>query len=55
MSEHDYDPEIVDYVTAVANRYGVQGLEDMIKLAQDQLETARAALAELGEQDPSEE
>jgi len=55
MSERDYDPEIVDYVTAVANRYGVQGLEEMIELAQEQLETARAALEELGREDSSEE
>jgi hypothetical protein len=49
MTERDYEPEIVDAVQHVANRYGVGGLEDLITLAQEQLPIARAALAALEE------
>jgi len=52
-SGHAIDPVIVDYVTSVANRFGVGGLEDMIALASEELETARAALAALAEPDTS--
>jgi len=44
MSDHDIEPEIADAVQSVANRYGVQGLEDLITLAQEELVVARKAL-----------
>jgi hypothetical protein len=47
--EHEIDQVIVDYVQHTANRFGVQGLEDMITLAKAQLEVSRAALKELGD------
>jgi hypothetical protein len=47
MAEQQYDPVIVEYVEAVAARFGAAGLEDLIELASAELETARAALAEL--------
>jgi hypothetical protein len=52
---HPVDPVIVEFVTSVANRFGVGGLEDMIALASTELETARAALAALAEPDPDSE
>lgn len=48
MTDRDYEPEIVDAVQHVANRYGIAGLEDLIVLAQAELEEARRAYAELG-------
>jgi hypothetical protein len=47
MTDRDYEPEIVDAVQHVANRYGVAGLEDLITLAQEELPIARHALEEL--------
>lgn len=47
MTDRDYEPEIVDAVQHVANRYGVNGLEDLIELAQRELVVARSALEEL--------
>ena len=47
MTEREYEPEIVDAVQHVANRYGVAGLEDLIVLAQEELVVARKALEEL--------
>ena len=47
MTDRDYEPEIVDAVQHVANRYGVAGLEDLIALAQEELPIARQALEEL--------
>ena len=47
MSEHTVDPAVVEAVEAIENRFGVQGLEDLIALAQRHLTTARAALEEL--------
>jgi hypothetical protein len=47
MTERDFEPEIVDAVQHVANRYGAAGLEDLIALAQDELVVARKALEEL--------
>ncbi len=41
------DPVIVEYVTTIANRFGAGGLEDMIALAGEKLDTARVALAQL--------
>jgi hypothetical protein len=53
MSDQDVEraiePEIAEAVQSVANRYGARGLEDLIVLAQEQLEVARAALAALEE------
>ena len=47
MTERDYEPEIVDAVQHVANRYGAPGLEDLIELAQVEVVAARKALEEL--------
>jgi hypothetical protein len=52
-NEHPIDPVIVEFVTTVTNRFGVSGLEDMIALASKELETAKAALAQLAELDAS--
>lgn len=41
------DPVIVDAVTNIANRFGVQGLCDLIALAREELAKAEAALREL--------
>lgn len=45
MSE--VDPEIVETVRDVRNRFGVVGLRDLIALAQQELVTTQAAIAEL--------
>ncbi|GAW51360.1 MULTISPECIES: hypothetical protein [unclassified Nocardioides] len=47
MSDHTIEPDIAEAVHAVANRYGVAGLEDLIDLAQQELVVARKALEEL--------
>ncbi|QWF20950.1 hypothetical protein KM427_18600 [Nocardioides sp. LMS-CY] len=47
MTDREYEPEIVEAVQQVANRYGVGGLEDLIDLAQQELVVARSALEEL--------
>lgn len=47
MSDREIEPDITDAVQAVANRYGVSGLEDLIALAQEELVVARQALEEL--------
>jgi len=49
MTEQSIDPVIVDAVQQVENRFGAQGLEDLITLAERHLATARAALEELAE------
>lgn len=49
MTDRDYEPEIIEAVQHVANRYGVGGLEDLITLAQEQLPIARKALEALEE------
>jgi hypothetical protein len=51
LNGHPVDPVIVEYVTTITNRFGVGGLEDMIALAQQELATAKAALAQLAEPD----
>jgi uncharacterized small protein (DUF1192 family) len=43
------DPVISDAVHMVSNRFGVQGLTDLIALAQDELARAEAALRELSD------
>jgi hypothetical protein len=45
----DIDPAIAEAVDGVANRFGVQGLEQMIGYAEQALADARAALAELAD------
>jgi hypothetical protein len=46
---HDIDPAIAEAVDGVGNRFGAQGLEQMIAYAEDALAEARAALARLAE------
>lgn len=43
----DVDPLIADVVTQVTNRFGVEGLNEMIELAQINRERAEAAVQEL--------
>jgi hypothetical protein len=45
--QHEPDPAVVEAVEAVRDRFGAAGLRDMIELAQRELVTAEAALAEL--------
>lgn len=45
----DIDPAIADAVDGVGNRFGAQGLEQMIGYAERALADARAALAELAQ------
>lgn len=45
------DPAIAEAVDGVANRFGAQGLEQMIGYAEMSLADARAALAELADTD----
>ena len=49
MSEQQeqVDPVIVDAVENISNRFGAQGLCDLIALARDELARAEAALKEL--------
>ena len=47
MTDREIEPDIAEAVHAVANRYGVAGLEDLIALAQEELVVARQALEEL--------
>lgn len=43
------DPVIAEAVESIGNRFGSQGLRDLIALAQEQLERAEAALRELSD------
>ncbi len=43
----EIDPVIADAVEHISNRFGVQGLCDLIALARDELARAEAALKEL--------
>ena len=52
MTDREIEPDIVDAVHTVENRYGVAGLEDLIALAQEELVVARKALEELEELAP---
>jgi hypothetical protein len=45
----DLDPAIAEAVDGVTNRFGAEGLEQMIGYAETRLAEARAALAELGD------
>lgn len=54
MSEYktpsiEVDPVISDAVHTVSNRFGVQGLCDLIALAREELAAAEAALAQLSD------
>lgn len=41
------DPAVIEAVQSIENRFGAQGLEDLIDVAQRHLTSARAALEEL--------
>ncbi|MDP9443269.1 MAG: hypothetical protein M3P83_02530 [Actinomycetota bacterium] len=43
------DPAVVEAVRAVRDRFGAQGLRDLVALAQRELAAAEAVLAELGD------
>jgi hypothetical protein len=45
----ELDPAIAEAVDGVTNRFGAEGLEQMIAYAERSLEEARVALEELGE------
>lgn len=45
------DPVISEAVENISNRFGVQGLCDLIALAREELARAEAALRELGHAD----
>lgn len=45
--EHAVDPVISDAVHNISNRFGAQGLADLIALAREELARAEAALKEL--------
>jgi hypothetical protein len=47
IASTDIDPAIAEAVDMVGNRFGAQGLEQMIDYAQDALSVAREALDEL--------
>jgi len=46
---HHPDPVIVDAVEHVSNRFGAQGLADLIALAREEIAKAEAALKELSD------
>ena len=48
-TEDHIDPVISHAVHMVSNRFGVQGLTDLIELARDELARAEAALRELSD------
>ena len=48
---HAVDPAIEEAVDGVTNRFGAEGLEQMIAYAETSLATARAALEELADSD----
>lgn len=45
--QHQVDPVITDAVEHISNRFGAQGLCDLIAVARDELARAEAALREL--------
>ena len=51
MTQHSVDPAVTEAVEQIENRFGVQGLEDLITVAQRHLTSARAALDELRQLD----
>lgn len=48
-TSHQVDPEIVDLVDHVRNRYGAHGLRQLIDLATRQAEDTENALTELAD------
>jgi len=50
-SEKQVDPVIADAVGNISNRFGVQGLADLIALAREELARAESALQELEDLD----
>lgn len=50
-AEHPVDPVISEAVHNVSNRFGAQGLADLIALAREELARAEAALKELEQLD----
>ena len=51
QQQQNVDPVISDAVENIANRFGAQGLCDVIAVARDELARAEAALKELSELD----
>ena len=49
IASTDIDPAIAEAVDTVGNRFGAQGLEQMIEYAEKALAAAQAALDELAE------
>ena len=49
MTERPVDPIIQDAVQTIVNRFGAPGLEDLIDLAQRELEVAREELRRLAD------
>jgi hypothetical protein len=49
LASTDIDPAIAEAVDMVGNRFGAQGLEQMISYAEDALNVARQALDQLAE------
>jgi hypothetical protein len=47
--QQNIDPVITDAVEHISNRFGAQGLCDLIAVARDELARAEAALKELAE------
>jgi hypothetical protein len=47
--QHNVDPVISDAVENIANRFGAQGLCDLIALAREELARAEVALKELSD------
>ena len=47
----DVDPVIAEVVENISNRFGAQGLCDLIALAREELSRAEAALRELADLD----
>jgi hypothetical protein len=47
--QQELDPVIADAVDGVTNRFGAEGLEQMIAYAESSLAEARKALQELGD------
>jgi hypothetical protein len=49
--QHQIDPVITDAVEHISNRFGAQGLCDLIAVAREELARAEAALRELQQLD----
>ena len=50
-TDEQVDPVIVEVVENISNRFGAQGLCDLIAYARDELARAEAALKELSDAD----